>query len=274
MFSKKSYDPLFFFVVCFILEIFSPLFIFSFNIMLFHLVAPILLTLSAVNSYTFPSFVRTRRNASSTTQRIGTSLGIFGSGSGPKITYQNLRPPADEIASSAMSKQVPSLSASGDSIATFAGGCFWGLELAYQRVEGVTGTAVGYTQGQVDMPDYGAVCSGGTGHTEAVQVFFDEKVVTYDQLLDVFFSRVDPTTVNGQGNDFGTQYRTGVYTHTDAQAKLAADRFAAVGANLGKNFLGQPKKMASELKVIETRNNLHHPSADLQTNPTLHSTDC
>ena len=85
------------------------------------------------------------------------------------------------------------------------GGCFWGLELAYQRVPGVVSTTVGYTQGTDTSPTYDAVCSGTTGHTEAVQCAYDEKDVSYDQLLDLFFNRVDPTTLNRQNNDRGTQ---------------------------------------------------------------------
>lgn len=180
----------------------------------------------------------------SSPRSTSSSLNLFGSE--PKIVYENLNHPASEMAAAAVAGEIPCKSKAGESIATFAGGCFWGLELAYQRVPGVTQTAVGYTQGNVEKPDYGAVCGGGTGHTEAVQVYFDESVVTFDELLDVFFNRVDPTTVNGQGNDRGTQYRTGVYTHGEAQMKVARDRFAAVGATLGNNFLGQPKKIASE----------------------------
>lgn len=89
------------------------------------------------------------------------------------------------------------------------GGCFWGIELAYQRVPGVVKTTVGYTDGHLANPTYEEVCSGKTGHTEVVQCTYDPKETTYEQLLDLFFSRVDPTTLNRQGNDRGTQYRCG-----------------------------------------------------------------
>ncbi|CAN0326177.1 unnamed protein product, partial [Hapterophycus canaliculatus] len=112
---------------------------------------------------------------------------------------------------------VPSKSEGGQDIATFAGGCFWGLELAFQRVPGVVGTSVGYTQGEVEKPTYGEVCSGATGHTEAVQVFYNPSEVTFEELCNVFFGRINPTQVNGQGGDRGTQYRTGVYPHTKEQ---------------------------------------------------------
>jgi len=118
--------------------------------------------------------------------------------------------------------------------ATFAGGCFWGLELAYQRVPGVLGSAVGYTQGEKQDPTYEEVCSGSTGHTEAVQVKFDPSVVSYDKLLDVFFGRVDVTQLNQQGNDMGTQYRNGIYFHNEEQKKVAEKYKAEAQEKFGK----------------------------------------
>lgn len=111
----------------------------------------------------------------------------------------------------------------GQAIATFAGGCFWGLELAFQRVPGVTATSVGYTGGPDPAPTYETVCSGTTGHTEAVQVYYDPSACAFDDLLAAFFAKVDPTTLNRQGNDVGTQYRSGIYFHDDAQ-KAAAEK--------------------------------------------------
>jgi peptide-methionine (S)-S-oxide reductase len=101
--------------------------------------------------------------------------------------------------------------------ATFAAGCFWGLELAYQRKKGVVYTSVGYTHGSKVNPTYDEVCSGTTNHAEAVTVIYDPRVVTYKELLDVFWKRHDPTQLNRQGNDVGTQYRSGVYCHTNEQ---------------------------------------------------------
>eukprot|EP00894_Picocystis_sp_ML_P004896 jgi/Pico_ML_1/55413/g1101.t2 len=106
-------------------------------------------------------------------------------------------------------------------MATFAGGCFWGLELAYQRKPGVLRTCVGYTQGHVERPTYRQVCSGRTGHTEAVQLTYDTRQVTYPELVDLFFDRIDPTALNRQGNDVGTQYRTGIYYHDEEQKREA-----------------------------------------------------
>mmetsp|Transcript_6790 Transcript_6790/g.8936 ORF Transcript_6790/g.8936 Transcript_6790/m.8936 type:complete len:351 (+) Transcript_6790:86-1138(+) len=105
--------------------------------------------------------------------------------------------------------------------ATFAGGCFWGMELAFQRVPGVISTKVGYTQGSIENPTYEEVCSGRTGHTEAVQVQFDPEQVTYQKLLEVFFGRHNPTQLNRQGNDVGTQYRGGIYYENEDQFSAA-----------------------------------------------------
>lgn len=105
------------------------------------------------------------------------------------------------------------------------GGCFWGIELALQRVQGVEYTAVGYTQGPEKFPSYNNVCAGATGHTEGLVVYYNPEECSYESLLDAFFGFVNPTTVKGQGNDFGEQYRTGVYYHTPEQEAIARQRF-------------------------------------------------
>jgi len=104
--------------------------------------------------------------------------------------------------------------------ATFAAGCFWGVQLAFQRVPGVGSSMVGYTAGEKLHPTYQQVCSGSSGHTEGVQMIFNPAVVSYKELLMVLFDRMDPTTLNRQGNDRGTQYRSGVYYHTEEQKVL------------------------------------------------------
>lgn len=191
---------------------------------------------SFVSRSSSSTFQRTKvfpSSLSHSTPRRSTGLNMFfgnlfgAAAAGPPMDYAALDFPGPELGAAAKEGRVlvTSVREPNLSVATFAGGCFWGLELAYQRVPGVVYTAVGYTQGGEQNPTYNQVCSGSTGHTEAVTVFYDPNEVTYEQLLDTFFDRVNPTTVNGQGNDFGRQYRTGVYTHTDEQKSIAKARF-------------------------------------------------
>uniref|UniRef100_A0A7S2V8A8 peptide-methionine (S)-S-oxide reductase n=2 Tax=Fibrocapsa japonica TaxID=94617 RepID=A0A7S2V8A8_9STRA len=118
--------------------------------------------------------------------------------------------------------------------ATFAAGCFWGVELSFQRVPGVISTQVGYTAGEKDNPTYEEVCRGTTGHAEAVQLTFDPSIVSYDELLTVLWDRMDPTQVNRQGNDRGTQYRSGIYYHSEDQKIKAEESIATLQSTLDK----------------------------------------
>ena len=111
--------------------------------------------------------------------------------------------------------------------ATFGAGCFWGVELTFCRVKGVTSTAVGYAGGHLTNPTYADVCTGQTGHAEVVEVEYDPAGVSYDELLAVFWSCHDPTTLNRQGPDVGTQYRSVIFFHTpdqEAAAKASKDK--------------------------------------------------
>jgi len=116
--------------------------------------------------------------------------------------------------------------------ATFAAGCFWGVQYAFDQVPGVVSTEVGYTGGTTPNPTYEQVCTDRTGHAEAVQVTYDPKQVTYDQLLNMFWSMHDPTQVNRQGPDHGTQYRSVIFYHNAEQAvaaRASKDRLQASG---------------------------------------------
>ncbi|QPJ64683.1 MAG: peptide-methionine (S)-S-oxide reductase MsrA [Candidatus Nitrohelix vancouverensis] len=106
--------------------------------------------------------------------------------------------------------------------ATFGAGCFWGIEEVFRSTPGVRSTAVGYCGGHMPEPTYEMVCTGGTGHAEVVQLEFDPDQVSYEQLLDVFWANHDPTTLNRQGPDVGTQYRSAIYYHSDEQEALAS----------------------------------------------------
>ena len=110
--------------------------------------------------------------------------------------------------------------------ATLAGGCFWCLEAVYRELKGVERVQSGYANGRRPNPTYEQVCTGTTGHAEVVQIDYDPAVITFRDLLDVFFTIHDPTTLDRQGNDVGTQYRSGIFTHDEKQDAVAREKVA------------------------------------------------
>ena len=116
---------------------------------------------------------------------------------------------------------------------TLGGGCFWCLEAVYELVDGVTAVENGYCNGHVINPSYEQVCGGDTGHTEVVRLSFDAERITLRELLEIFFTIHDPTTLNRQGNDVGTQYRSGIYTTDEAQVAVARGVLAELAAASG-----------------------------------------
>ncbi|QDT69892.1 Peptide methionine sulfoxide reductase MsrA 2 [Planctomycetes bacterium MalM25] len=122
-------------------------------------------------------------------------------------------------------------SENGQQLATFGGGCFWCTEAVFDATEGVHAAVSGYAGGRVINPTYEAVCSGTTGHAEVIQVTYDPAVISYKDLLQIFFRTHDPTTLNQQGADRGTQYRSVIYFHDDAQRAVAEEVKAALDAS-------------------------------------------
>lgn len=118
--------------------------------------------------------------------------------------------------------------------ATIAGGCFWCTEAIFQRLKGVKSVVPGYTGGNIANPVYEQVCAGSTGHAEAIQIKFDPKVISFKKLLEVFFALHDPTTLNRQGADTGTQYRSAIFYHDDTQRKIAEQRIKKVAGAVTK----------------------------------------
>jgi len=131
--------------------------------------------------------------------------------------------------------------------ATFAGGCFWCTEAVYAQIKGVHSVTSGYIGGQNANPTYEQVCTGRTGHAEAVEIEYDPQQVPYEKLLEIFFSTHDPTTKNQQGADKGTQYRSGVFYHDDAQKKTAQEVIAKLDA--ARVF---PNKIVTEVTPAST----------------------
>lgn len=113
-------------------------------------------------------------------------------------------------------------------IATLAGGCFWGMEDILRKIPGVLDTHVGYTGGTMENPTYKDICTGKTGHAEAIEIHFDADQISYEEILDHFFHMHDPTTLNRQGNDIGSQYRSAIFYHSPEQKSQAEEMIALI----------------------------------------------
>ncbi|MDV2989897.1 MAG: peptide-methionine (S)-S-oxide reductase MsrA [Dehalogenimonas sp.] len=132
-------------------------------------------------------------------------------------------------------------------VAVFAGGCFWCLEEIFRRLKGVNTVTSGYTGGHSSDPDYKAVCTGSTGHAEAVRIEFEPDTISYQELLNVFFAAHDPTTLNRQGADVGSQYRSAIFFTNELQKSVAENTIADL--NRGQAF---PKPLVTELQRLAT----------------------
>lgn len=132
--------------------------------------------------------------------------------------------------------------------ATFGGGCFWGVEAAFAAIPGVRSTAVGYEGGSLERPSYKDVCTDRTGHAEVVELEFDSGRVSYGELLDAFFSLHDPTSLNRQGPDWGTQYRSAIFFHSreqETQARAKIEQLTAEG-------IFAPKRIVTQVEPAQT----------------------
>lgn len=155
----------------------------------------------------------------------------------------DLKSIADPLADSVATKAESSMSTSATAI--FAGGCFWCTEAAFEQLAGVSDVMSGYAGGAAETANYKRVCDGNTGHAEVIKITYDPQKITYDQLLDVFFDAHDPTQLNRQGNDVGTQYRSAIFYASDAEKQEAEAKIAALNAS--KVF---PKSIATKLEPL------------------------
>ena len=142
-------------------------------------------------------------------------------------------------------------------VATFGGGCYWCIEAIFQRLEGVEKVESGFSGGQVKNPTYREVCTGATGHAEVIQITFDTTKISFEEILKVFFTMHDPTTLNQQGNDIGTQYRSAIFYQNEAQKKVSEEIIAA---------LNQAKAYPSPIVTEVTQFDVFYKAEDYHQN--------
>ena len=141
--------------------------------------------------------------------------------------------------------------AAGHEFATLGGGCFWCLEAVFEELDGVIDVESGYTGGQVDNPSYRQVCGGDTGHAEVVRLEFDPARISFREILEVFFVMHDPTTLNRQGNDVGTQYRSAIFVHSEEQRRIAREVIDEARAALGQDVVTQVEPASEYFRAEE-----------------------
>jgi peptide-methionine (S)-S-oxide reductase len=150
----------------------------------------------------------------------------------------------------------------GNEFATLAGGCFWCLEAVYEELQGVVDVESGYAGGHVARPSYRQVCAGDTGHAEVVRVEFDPSRISYREILEVFFAIHDPTTLNRQGNDIGTQYRSAIFYHSDEQRRVAEDMVREIAPHYDAEIVTQIVPATDYFRAEDDHQEYfrHHPA--------------
>jgi peptide-methionine (S)-S-oxide reductase len=159
-------------------------------------------------------------------------------------------------------------------IATLGGGCFWCLEAVYDEMQGVTSVESGYMGGLLPDPDYRSVCTGRTGHVEVVQVTFDPAVTTYREILEVFFAIHDPTSMDRQGNDSGTQYRSAIFYYSDEQRRVAQELIAELDGEFSRPIVTEVRPaetfyIAEDYHQEYFRNNPQQPYCAFVVSPKI-----
>lgn len=146
-------------------------------------------------------------------------------------------------------------------IATLAGGCFWCMEAVFQRLNGVESVTSGYMGGHIDSPSYEQVCSGNSGHAEVIEISFDPSRISFDTLLDVFFTIHDPCTLNRQGNDIGSQYRSVIFYHGNQQLDLAVAKMIALAPHYSADIVTELAPASTFWPAEDYHHDyfIHHP---------------